>query len=158
MPQQCRIPATSGTCALYSSWQCQIVNPLSKPGIELETSWLLVGLVSTAPQRTFPHSSLLSSLAWYFNFIYLFISLVSSGPHLRHVEVPRLRVESELNLLAYTATATQIWTTPAAYNTAYSSATVCNPLNETRGRTHILRDTSWVHYHRSVTGTPSSNF
>ena len=87
MPQQCRIPATSGTCALYSSWQCQIVNPLSKPGIELETSWLLVGLVSTAPQRTFPHSSLLSSLAWYFNFIYLFISLVSSGPHLRHMKV-----------------------------------------------------------------------
>ena len=39
--------------------------------------------------------------------IYLFI-YVFLGPHLRHMEIPRLGVESELHLLAYaTATVTQ---------------------------------------------------
>jgi len=33
-------------------------------------------------------------------FIYLFICFL--GPHLQHMEIPRLRVESELQLLAYT--------------------------------------------------------
>ena len=54
------------------------------------------------------------------------------GLHLRHVEVPRLGVESELQLPAYTtATVTQI----------------LNPLIETRDRTHILMDTSQICYH-----------
>ena len=54
------------------------------------------------------------------------------GLHLRHVEVPRLGVESELQLPAYTtATVTQI----------------LNPLIETRDRTHILMDTSRIRYH-----------
>ena len=36
-------------------------------------------------------------------FIYLFIYLCFLGPHLRHMEVPRLGAESELQLPAYTA-------------------------------------------------------
>ena len=44
-------------------------------------------------------------LSFYTNFIVCFASL---GPHLQHMEVPRLGVESELQLLAYdTATSTQ---------------------------------------------------
>ena len=46
------------------------------------------------------------------------------GPHLQHREVPRLGVESELQLLAYTtaiATPTPDLTTSAIYTTAYSS-------------------------------------
>ena len=31
-----------------------------------------------------------------------FLSFIFLGPHLRHMEVPRLGVESELQLLAYT--------------------------------------------------------
>ena len=34
----------------HSSWQCQITNPLSKPGIEPASSWLLVGFVFSVPQ------------------------------------------------------------------------------------------------------------
>ena len=34
----------------HSSWHCQILNPLSKAGIEPATSWFLVGFVSNAPQ------------------------------------------------------------------------------------------------------------
>ena len=41
---------------------------------------------------------------WQFLFIYLFIYLftVFLGPHPQHMEVPRLEVESELPLPAYT--------------------------------------------------------
>ena len=33
----------------HSSWQCQILNPLSKPGIEPTSSWVLVGFVTAEP-------------------------------------------------------------------------------------------------------------
>ena len=43
-------------------------------------------------------------------FIYLFIYFVFLGPHLWHMEGPRLGIESELQLLTYTtATATATW-------------------------------------------------
>ena len=43
----------------------------------------------------------------YGTFLSFFSFLVFLGPHLQHMEVPRLRVELELQLLAYTtATAT----------------------------------------------------
>ena len=41
----------SCVCNLHhSSLQHQIFNPLSEPGIEPETSWLLVGFISAVPQ------------------------------------------------------------------------------------------------------------
>ena len=43
----------------------------------------------------------------YFLFSFLVFSFIS-GPHLQHVEVPRLEVELELQLLAYT-TVTATW-------------------------------------------------
>ena len=66
------------------------------------------------------------------------------GLHLQHVEVPRLRVESELQLPAYnTATAT-----PDLSHICKSSGQyqILNPLSEARDLTRILMDTSWVHY------------
>ena len=38
----------------HSSWQCWILNPLSRQGIETATSWFLVGLVSAMPQQELP--------------------------------------------------------------------------------------------------------
>ena len=46
------------------------------------------------------------------------------------MEVPRLGVESELQLPAYTI--------------AYSNVRSFNPLNKTRDGTHIFMDASWV--------------
>ena len=44
----------------------------------------------------------------FFFFFFCLLSFVFLGPHLRHMGVPRLGVESELQLLAYTeATGTQ---------------------------------------------------
>ena len=56
-------------------------------------------------------------------YIYIFWSFVFLGLHLRHMEVPRLGVQSELKPLANTtATATQDLSLPATYITAHGNA------------------------------------
>ena len=55
------------------------------------------------------------------------------------MEVPRLQVKSELQLLAYT-------TARAMQNPGYTTAHG-NPLSEVRDQTHILMDPSQAHYH-----------
>ena len=64
------------------------------------------------------------------------------------MEVPRLRVELELQLAAYiTATETQ---DPSCICNLHHSSWQCwilNPLSEARDRTRILMDTNQIHYH-----------
>ena len=53
----------------------------------------------------------------------LYWELLFLGPHLQHVEVPRLGVESELQLLAIaTATATAMWDPSGIFMDAYTTA------------------------------------
>ena len=63
-------------------------------------------------------------------FIYLF---TFSGPHLRHMEVPRLGVESELQLQAYT-TATATPDLSCVFDLHHSSqqSQILNPLSGAR--------------------------
>ena len=75
------------------------------------------------------------------------------GQHQWHMEVPRLGVESELQLPAYTtATAPQ----------ELSHKLQCrmpHPLSEATDQTHILMDTNQIRFCWAMTGTPrSSNF
>ena len=82
-----------------------------------------------------------------FLFIYLFILLFFffKGPHVRHMEVPRLGVESELQPPAYT-TATAM-PDPSRICDLHHSLRQCwilNPLSEVRDRTQTLRDASRV--------------
>ena len=74
-----------------------------------------------------------------------FISFFLFGPHLQHMEVPRLGVELELQLPNYTtATATL---DPSCTNDLYHSLQQCrilNPLSEARDRTRILMETNQV--------------
>ena len=67
------------------------------------------------------------------------------GPHLQHMEIPRLGVELELQLLAYaTTTATA---NPSCVCDLYRSSWQCqifNPLSGARDGNHILMDTSRV--------------
>ena len=63
------------------------------------------------------------------------------------MEVLRLGVKSELQLLAYataTATSTLDQAASATYTTAHGSASSFNPLSEARDGTCILMDTSQV--------------
>ena len=90
-----------------------------------------------------------------FLFLLSFFLFFLFGPHLSHVEVPRLGVESELQLVAYTtATATP---DPDCICILYHSSQqrhILNPLSEARDGTRILMVTSQVHYHRAIVGAP----
>ena len=75
------------------------------------------------------------------------------------MEVPRLGVNLELQLPAYT-TATAMWdpATYAAYTTAQGNAGSLNPLSEARDGSCILMDTSWIHFRCTTEGTPQFVF
>ena len=62
------------------------------------------------------------------------------------MEVPRLGVESELQLPAYD-TATAMRDPSHVFDLHHSSwqRRILNPLSEARDQTHILTDASWVH-------------
>ena len=74
------------------------------------------------------------------------------------MEVPRLGIESEIQLLVYT---TAIATRDQSHVCdLYHSSGQCqtlSPLSEARDGTHILMDIL-VHYHRATVGTPRTAF
>ena len=73
------------------------------------------------------------------------VVVASLGLHLQNVEVPRLGVESELQLPAH-ATATAMQDPSHICNLHHSSqqCQILNPLSEARDWIHILMDPSWV--------------
>ena len=78
-----------------------------------------------------------------------------SGPHSPHMEVPRLGVEGELQLPAYTtATATPHLSHICNLRWNSQQCQILNPLSRARDQTCILMDPSLVHYHWAMTGTP----
>ena len=82
------------------------------------------------------------------------------GPRALHVEVPRRGVELELQPPTYT-TATAMWDLTCVCEDLYHSLPqhqIFNPLSEARDRTHILMDTSPIHFCFTETGTPPINF
>ena len=83
-------------------------------------------------------------------FIFCFLGL-----HLRHMEVPRLGFESELQLPAY-AIATAAWDLSHICNLHHSSWKfwILNPLGKVRDWTCIIMDTSQICSNWAMTGTP----
>ena len=73
-----------------------------------------------------------------------FFFLFFLGAHLWHMEVPRLGVELELQLLAY-ATSTTTWDLGHFCYLHQSSwqGWIPNPLGKARDQTHLLMNTSW---------------
>ena len=69
----------------------------------------------------------------------------SLGLHLQYMKVPRLGVESKLQLPDYT-TATATWEPSHVCDLQLSSGQcqILNPLSKARYQTHILTDPSWV--------------
>ena len=97
----------------------------------------------------------------YLYFIYLFVCLLACflGLHPRHMEVPRLGAEWELQLPAYaTATATP---DPSHICDRHHSSWQCptlNPLSGARDRTHILMETTRVFHRWATMRTPIHAF
>ena len=91
-------------------------------------------------------------------FIYLFIYVFFLGPHPWHMEIPRLGVESELQLLAYaTATAMQDPSLICLHHSSWQCR-IPDPLSKARNQICILMDTSQIHYHWAMKGTPNTSF
>ena len=81
-----------------------------------------------------------------FGFV-LVLVLVFLEQHLGHMEVPRLGVESELQLPAY-AIATAMPDLSSIYKLhSPRQHRILNPLSGVNDRIRILMDTSWVHNH-----------
>ena len=82
-------------------------------------------------------------------------SCVFLGPHPQHMEVPRLGVESELQLPAYTTAI--ITPDPRCicdrHHDSQQSRTL-NPLSEGRDPTHNITVPSRIRFHGATTGTP----
>ena len=84
-------------------------------------------------------------VVWFCIFIFIFLSFVFLGLHPWHMEVPRLGVESELQLSTYT-TVTATWDPSRTHDLLQSSQQlwILNPLSKARDRTEVLMDTGWV--------------
>ena len=92
-------------------------------------------------------------------FILEFFFFFGGGPHLGFMEVPRLEVKLELQLLAYTtATATQYPCCACNLNHSSWQYRILNPLSKARDRTCVHMDTSWVCYRYTTMGTPEIIF
>ena len=83
--------------------------------------------------KSFEYFLLPSPSAFFFFFL---------GPPLQHMEVPRLGVELELQLLAY-ITAIAMWDLSCTCSLCCSSQQhqILNPMSEARDQTHILMNT-----------------
>ena len=82
-------------------------------------------------------------------FFFLFSLFCFLGPHLQHMEVPRLGVKLELQLPAYATTTATATPDPSLVCDLHQSSMqrwILNPLLEARDRTLVLMDTSDVHY------------
>ena len=81
------------------------------------------------------------------------------GPHPWHMEVPRLRAESELQPPAHaTATAMQ---RPSCISDPHHSSwqhQILDPLSKARDITRILMDSSGIRFRCATTGTPATYF
>ena len=95
---------------------------------------------------------------FFFSFLFFFF-LLFLGLHPWHMEVSRLGIKSELQLLAY-ATATATHDLSCVCDLHHSSLQCCisNLLSETRGWTRILMDTSQICFCCVTMGTPYLNF
>ena len=77
------------------------------------------------------------------------------GLHLQQMELPRLGVKLELQLLAYTtATETQDLSCICNLHHSLRQRWILNPVSEARDWTYILVDTSWVCYYWPTVRTP----
>ena len=83
-------------------------------------------------------------------FCFVFLSFIFSGLHLRHMEVPRLRDESELYSPAYT-TATAM---PDLSRICSRQCWILNPLSKARDKTCNLMIPCRIRFCCTTTGTP----
>ena len=84
------------------------------------------------------------TMIFFFFFFFFFVFL---GPHPQHVEVPRLEVESELQLLAYTtAIATKDPSHVCDLHHSSGQRQILNPPSKARDQTCVLKEASQIRF------------
>ena len=78
-------------------------------------------------------------------FVLCYLFFVFLGLHPWHTEVPRLGVESELQLSSYATAMLDLSHFCDLHHSSWQHR-IFNPLSEARDGTHVLTDTSWVRY------------
>ena len=121
-------------------------------------SFLCMKVLGTVLSWPDDHCSVICGYLFLFGpnlFLFLFFIFCFLGPHLWHMKFPRLGVELELQLLAYTTAAatpdlSRIW------NLHHSSqqCRILKPLSEARDWTCILKEPGWICFCCTTTGTP----
>ena len=160
-PQKHKFRAASATHTTAHS-NARSLTHWAIPGIKPATSWFLVGIISAVPWWKFHlcpffnHVFLVELYKFFIYFIFIFFFFVFFlGPNPQHMDVPRLGVESELQVLACT-TATATSDPNHIYNIHHSSQQhqILNPLIEGRDWTHNLMVPSQIHFCCTMMGTP----
>jgi len=89
------------------------------------------------------------------SFFFFFLSFVFLGPHLGHIEVPRLGVQWELQLPAYsTATAMQDLSCICDLHHSSQQRRILNPWSEARDQTRNLMVPSQIRFCCTTMETP----
>ena len=89
-----------------------------------------------------------------YSFFFFFLGFL--GPHLRHMEVPRLGVQLELQLPAYTTTTAT--SDPSRVCDLHHSSWQCrilNTLSKARDGSLNLMVSSWIRFCCTMTGIPA---
>ena len=96
---------------------------------------------------------------FFFFFFFFLLKYVFLGLYLWHVEVPRLGVAWELQLLAYTS-ATATWDLSRVCDLHHSSqqCQILKPLSEARDWTRVFMDASQSSFCWATMGTPTLYF
>ena len=112
-------------------------------------------LLETFAPSTIPPKLCIKVCVYLFFFFFFFL-----GPHLQHMEIPRLEVQSELQLLACTtATATEDLSHICDPHHSSRQHGILKPLSEARDQTYVLMDPSQVCQHWATMGTrKAANF
>ena len=84
---------------------------------------------------------------------HVFIISFSMGPHMGHMKVPGLGVDSELQLPAYTTEQHKIRATSACslHHSSWQGQ-ILNPPSKGRYQICIFMDTNWVYFHWTTMG------
>jgi len=98
----------------------------------------------------------LGSVLISFLFFFFLLAFVFLGPHSRHMEIPRLGVLPELQLLTY-ATATAMPDLSRICNLHHSSQQrqILNPLSKARDQTRNLMVPSRIRFCHAMAGAPN---
>ena len=104
--------------------------------------WILKSIISWNESILFVSSFKSVNYKIDFSLLSCLLSFCYLGPCLHHIEVPRLGVQCELQLLAY---ATAVWDpSPEPRLQLMPQQRIINPLSEARDRSQVFTDTSPV--------------